>query len=220
MDLWVISVVKKLFRRVVVYIFAFIVVWLLLNRWFLMIFWTAIWKYNWPWGTGIEILRSWWIIFLLLVGFPLVYFLLFKWWYFETIVGLVRHEYREDLINWMVKYSSHMVIIHYKEVKWNVQILHTKMDNWFDDTPFWSKLLVNYLQRKLPLIDKIVDIIWTLDEEAFANEWTLQLAIHKKLKPYLLRTSVETEWWLYWIIKIIMVNLAVLFVLYLILFYV
>lgn len=220
MDLSVVSIVKKLFWRVIVYIFSFIVFGILINWGFLMLFWRAIWTFNWPWATFQEMLFAGAIIFTLLIIFPVLYFLMFKWGYFETIVGLVWHEYRDDLVHWMVKHSSHMVIKHYNDVKWDVQALHTKMDSRFDDAPFWSKLLVNYLQKKLPLVDKMGDIIWWLDEKAFANEETLQLSINEQLDPYIQRTDVETEWGVYWIVKIVWVNIAILVGLYFILFYV
>lgn len=156
---------------------------------------------------------------MLLVIFPLMYFLLFKWWYFETVVWLVWHEYRDDLVNGVISHSSHMIITNYDQVKWDADALHTKMDTWFDDAPFWSKLVVNYLQKKLPLVDQLIEIVSRLDDWAFSSEETLQTTIKQEIQPYLQRTDVETEWWLYRIMKIIMVNVIILVCLYLILFY-
>ena len=203
MDLWVISVVKKLFRRVMLYIIAFIVFGIIINWGFLLFFGRALWAYDRPGGVLQETIFAGWIVFALLIVFPLLYFFLFKGGYFEMIVWMVWHEYRDDLIQWMVHHSSHMVMKHYNEVKWDVTMLQTKMNSWFDDTPFWSKLIINYLQKKLPLLDKIIDIIWTLDEGSFASEDTLKQSINEQLKPYIERTDVVNEWWVYRILKIV-----------------
>lgn len=220
MDLWIIAIVKKLFWRVTKYVMLLIVFWLILNRWFLVFFGKRVWTYNRPWGAFQELLFAWWISLLLFIILPVFYFLLFKWRYFESIVWLVWHEYRDEVVHGMVKHSSHMIIKHYGEMKWDISALHTKMTWRFDDVPFWSKLVVNYLKKKLPIVDKLIEVVAWLDQSAFANEETLQKSIRGEIDPYLKRTDVETTWWLMRVMRIVIANILLLVWLYFILFYV
>jgi hypothetical protein len=81
--------------------------------------------------------------------------------YFETVVSLVWNEYRSDFINELIAHTVTAIVQSYQATNKALQDteVSTLFAKIFDETPFWSKLLVQYLVKKVTLLDQLAHVV-------------------------------------------------------------
>ncbi len=210
MDISIVVLIKKLFWRVLIYIFSFLAFWLFINWWFLLFFGRKIFTYWWPWGMQIVFILV--ITLLLFIIFPACYFILMKKSYVETVVTIVWQEYRSDFINTLIVHIAAALVQSYqathKVLQWSdVNALFAKI---FNETSFWSKLLVQYLTKRVTLLDQLAHVVTHLSEDDFQDRKSLQQKIAQWMQPYFDRTDVARRWSLYWLMRLVLINILLL----------
>jgi len=193
-----------------------VIIGIVVNRWFLMIYGKTLWTMNRP--GGVDTLLAVAAIGLLLVVFPLLYVFSLKTGLVLSVLWTIRWSYRDRVTGEIVDGIAPKVV--WAVSKWSSYKLDVQhaVSNWKSKFPLVGRLAINQLLKKVPLLEKLVETIEWLDTSSFENEEQFKTTVKASIQPYLEKTSVWSAWWWNWLVKLAVINAIVLAVLALLIF--
>ena len=207
-----IQILKKLLFRVFLLWSLIVVVGVLMNRWFVLLYWSAVRSFDWRWW--VDWLLAFLVFVLLLIVFPIVYIWSIKAWLLLTALWSVWWSYRNTVASEIADIVAPQVVSNAQQWTNIAQHVTQSITTRKKQLPLPVRFALNQLLKKIPLAETIIETITSLDTTAFTDEETFKQSMHDTMQPYLEKTSLQWSGGRWLLAKILVGNVVILGVLW------